>query len=221
MKKNLRLSMAAVLLSFSSFAQVQYGVKAGVNLANWNGQFMESLDNVVKLSNGFVQSQMKPGIYAGGYAEIPISGIFSVQPGLYYSQKGYTLQGDLSIEKLNFLGANAKAQVQSHYIDVPVLLKAEPVKGLQIFGGPQMSYLVKNNLQVNADVLGFSLLNTDLDITDQFQRWDMGIVGGIGYQFDNGINIQAAYEHGLRRLDANENFKTFNKVYKLGVGFRF
>jgi Outer membrane protein beta-barrel domain len=221
MKKSLRLSMAAVLLSFSSFAQVQYGIKAGVNFSNWKGEFMESLNNVVSLSNGFVQSQMKPGIYVGGFAELPLAQNFSIQPGLYYSQKGYTLQGDLSIEKLNFLSANARAQVQSHYIDIPVLLKAEPVKGLQIYAGPQISYLAKNNLHVNAGVLGFSLLNTNLDITDQFQRWDMAIVGGVGYQFENGLNIHAGYDHGLKRLDANENFRTFNRVYKLGVGFKF
>ncbi len=221
MKKSLRLSMAAVLISFSTFAQIHYGIKAGVNFANWKGEFTDNPDNVVKLSNGYVQTQMKPGIYAGGFAEIPVAEGFSIQPGLYYSQKGYTLQGYLSVEKLNFLSSNAKAQVQSHYIDIPVLLKAEPVKGLQLYAGPQLSYLAKNNLHVNAGVLGFSLLNTNLDITDQFQRWDMAIVGGVGYQFENGLNVHAGYDHGLRRLDANENFKTFNRVYKVGVGLRF
>jgi hypothetical protein len=221
MKKYLRLSIVAIVFSFSSFAQIQYGIKAGVNFANWKGEFMESLDNVITLSNGFVQSQMKPGICVGGFAELPIAQGFSIQPGLYYSQKGYMLQGDLSVEKLNFLSANAKAQVQSHYIDIPVLLKAEPIKGLQLYAGPQISYLANSNLHVNAGVLGFSLLNTKLDITDQFQSWDMAIVGGVGYQFENGLNIHASYDHGLKRLDANENFRTFNRVYKLGIGYKF
>ena len=131
------------------------------------------------------------------------------------------MQGDLKIDALKFLGVNASAKVEAHYIDIPLVLKAELAKGLSIYAGPQVSYLVKNNLHLNAGVLGISLYNDRLDITDNFNRVDMGLAGGIGYKFDNGFNIKAGYDYGLSKLDKNDNFKAYNRVAKISVGFSF
>ena len=50
---------------------------------------------------------------------------------------------------------------------------------------------------------------------------DVGLTGGLGYQFNNGFSISASYDHGLSRLDKNENFKAYNQAVKVGVGFTF
>jgi hypothetical protein len=95
------------------------------------------------------------------------------------------------------------------------------VNGLQLFAGPQLSYLVKNNIQVKAGALGLSLYNKNFDVTSNFKKWDAGLSGGVGYEFANGFNIQASYDHGLSRPDANSRLKSYNSAVKLGVGFRF
>jgi len=33
--------------------------------------------------------------------------------------------------------------------------------------------------------------------------------------------VNAGYDHGLSRLDKNSNFKSYNRTFKVGVGFRF
>ncbi|MBP6022025.1 porin family protein [Ferruginibacter sp.] len=221
MKYKFTLAVISILIMNSTKAQITYGVQAGATIANWKGDALQSLNDVVDLSNGFVTTKSKTGISIGGYVNIPVTDKISFEPGLQYAQKGYTMQGDLKIDALKFLGVNASAKVEAHYIDIPLVLKAELAKGLSIYAGPQVSYLVKNNLHLNAGILGISLYNDRLDITDNFNRMDMGLAGGIGYKFDNGFNIKAGYDYGLSKLDKNDNFKAYNRVAKISVGFSF
>ena len=60
-----------------------------------------------------------------------------------------------------------------------------------------------------------------MDATQQLNRWDAAITGGVGYQFGNGVNITAAYDHGLMKADANKNMESYNHSFKVGVGFTF
>jgi hypothetical protein len=95
------------------------------------------------------------------------------------------------------------------------------IDGFQIFAGPQVSYLAKADLKTTAGVLGFNLLNKTLDATDQFNRWDAGVTAGIGYQLSNGVNISASYDHGLSKVDANQNLESYNRGFKVGLGLKF
>ena len=70
-------------------------------------------------------------------------------------------------------------------------------------------------------VLGISLFNKGIDITNRFNRVDLGLSGGLGYQFDNGLNLQAGYDYGLSKLDKNANYAAYNRVIKVSVGYTF
>lgn len=216
------LLFASVALSIGAMAQVQpsFGIKAGITSSGMRGEAVNNLQNLLDFADGMITTNNRNGFFAGGNVSIPVSQNISVEPGLYYAQKGYELRGDLNIKNVEFLGANAKAQLTSHYIDVPVLLKAN-LGGLQVFAGPQVSYLASANLRTTAGVLGFNLLNRTMDATEQFNRWDAGITGGVGYQFKNGLNLAAAYDHGLSRADANKSLESYNRSIKVGVGFSF
>jgi hypothetical protein len=207
--------------AFSSSAQIKPTIKAGVIQATWKGDAQASLSQVVQTTDGYLTSKNRNGFYFGAGVDIPLGDFLSVEPALQYTQRGYGLKGNLNINQLKIDALNARATSQMHYVDLPLMLKVKPVKGLQVFAGPQVSYLVKNNLRADVAVLGFSLLKKDLDITDQFNRWDVGVAGGIGYEFDNGIGIAATYERGFNRLDNNQQFKVFNEGYKVGLTYKF
>ena len=209
------------LFSISAFAQIKPILKAGIINATWKGEARETFSSVIDQTNGIIESRKRTGFYIGAGADIPLGEMVSIEPGLVYTQRGYGLKGNLTINKLKIEALNARATSQMHYIDVPVLIKVKPAGGLTIFAGPQVSYLVKNNLQADIALLGFSLLNTDLDITNQFNRFDMGITGGIGYEFEGGFGIAASYEKGFNRLDKNQNFKVFNEAIKAGFTYKF
>ena len=216
------LLFASIVFSIGAMAQVQpsFGIKGGVSSSGMRGEAVGSLQNLLDFTDGMITTSNRTGFFAGTYATIPVSENVSVEPGLYYAQKGYELRGELGLKDVAFLGANAKVQLTSHYIDMPVLLKAN-LGGLQVFAGPQISYLAAADLRTTAGVLGFNLLNRTMNATEQFNRWDAGITGGLGYQFKNGLNISAAYEHGLSKVDANKNLDSYNQSIKVGVGFSF
>ena len=198
MRKNFLLICS---LAFSSllFAQTtpSFGIRGGLSSASMKGDAANSLNDMLDFTNGGITSGNHTGFFGGGYVSIPVTDQFSVEPALYYSQKGYELRGALNVKGLEFLGANAKAKLTSNYIDLPILLKGN-FSGFQVFGGPQISYLANANLKTTAGVLGFNLLNKNMDATEQFNRWDMAVVGGVGYQFKNGMNLSASYDHGFR-----------------------
>lgn len=221
MKKQILL-FASFAISAITFAQSKpsFGISGGVTSSNMKGDAVNSLQNLIDYTNGAITTSSHTGFFAGVNAAIPVSELVSVQPGLYYSQKGYDMQGDLNIKGADFLGINGKAKLTSSYIDIPVLLKLN-FNGLQVFAGPQVSYLAKADLKTTAGVLGFNVLNKTMDATNQFNRWDAGVTGGIGYQFTNGFNVFASYDHGLSKVDANQNVDSYNRSFKVGAGFRF
>lgn len=221
MKRIFTLAVVGTAFVNQTQSQIKYNVNAGVNFSNWQGDAVKSMNDVVDLSNGFITTKGKTGFHIGGSIDIPVAENIWVEPGVQYSQKGYTMAGDLKIDALKFLGANASAKVQAHYIDIPVMLKAAVAKGFSIYAGPQVSLLLKNNLRLNAGILGISLVNTRLDITDNFNKTDFAVAGGVGYNFDNGIMLKAGYDYGLSKLDKNDNFKAYNRVAKISVGLTF
>ena len=220
--KNKILLFFSLVISASSFAQTKtsLGVRAGILSSGFRGNTVNSLNNLLDFSNGGITTADHTGFFGGIYASVPVGGVISIEPGLYYSQKGYDINGALNLKGLDFLGANAKAKLQMQYIDIPVLLKAN-LGGLQLFAGPQFSYLSKADLHTTAGALGINLLNSSMDATSQFNRWDAGITGGIGYQFSNGINLMASYDYGLSKIDANRNTSTYNRAIRLGLGISF
>jgi hypothetical protein len=223
MKKIYSLLCYLTVISFGTVIaqQPSFGIRGGISISDWHGNAVNSLSNLVTFSNGMVSTRSTTGFHAGGYMNIPATETFSVEPGIYFSQKGYMMKGDVDINALKFFAPGASINVQSSYIDVPVILKANLTSGLQLYAGPQVSYLLHNNLHVAAGVLGFSLFKRDMDVTSSFKKWDVGVTGGLAYQFSNGFNIQAGYEHGLSKLDANSNFRSYNRVIKVGVGYTF
>jgi hypothetical protein len=222
MKKQLLViaTLFVTAFSYAQTAQTTFGIRAGLSSATISGQTMSSLNNILDYTNGMITPARHLGIYGGVYASVPLSEQLSFEPGIYYSQKGYELKGSLGIKGIEFLGANAKALLNTNYIDVPILLKGN-FNGFQIFGGPQVSYLANAGLKTTAGVLGINLLNNNMDVTSNFSRWDAAITGGIGYQFSKGMNITASYDYGLGKVDANQQFNSYNRAFKVGLGFSF
>jgi hypothetical protein len=221
MIKKICFSIISVLMINSLYAQVSYGIRAGANFAKWQGDDLQVIEDLLDKTDGYVVTKGKTGWHVGGYVNIPISNTFSFEPGLAYSKKGYSIKGDAQIPVLKILAINAGVQVQQHYIDMPLVLKAKLVKGLNIYAGPQVSYLVRSTLNAKLGVLGINIFNRGFGITERFNKVDMGLTGGIGYQFSNGLNVQAGYDYGLSKLDKNDNYAAYNRVVKVSVGFSF
>jgi hypothetical protein len=98
-------------LAFSTiiFAQTSpsFGVRAGLSSAKMSGDAADNLNDLLDFTNGGVTTNSHTGFFGGGYVNIPLTSQLSVEPALYYTQKGYELRGELNVKGLDFLGANA------------------------------------------------------------------------------------------------------------------
>lgn len=209
---------------FSVFTNAQsnasFGVRAGISSAGMRGEAVKSLNDVLGFTNGIVTTNNHIGFFAGMYASIPAGNTVSVEPALYYSQKGYALNGTLSLKGVEFLSATAKAELNMQYIDMPVLIKLN-FSGFQVFAGPQISYLLQADLHATAGALGVNVLNSKMNVAQQFNKWDAAATAGLGYQFTNGINVIVSYDYGLTKADAGRSVKGYNTAVKAGIGFSF
>lgn len=221
MKKILLSITVLLVFALTSNAQIKFGVQAGANVSTLKGDAIQSLNNVFDITKGMVDQASKYGFTGRVYASIPVDKMFGVETGLSYQQKGYKVAGDFNSNFLKLLNVRADLINTSHYIGLDALAKVNPVEGLSIKAGPQVSYLAKNNLNVRSSVLGFNLINRDINLTGNTNQWDVGLTGGIGYTFKNGISLNGYYTHGLSPIDKNSNIKAFNRSGGITVGFEF
>jgi hypothetical protein len=221
MKKSIILFLVSVVCTAPLFAQSSFGIKAGVVNSNWKGDALNTLGSVVEVTNGFISKKSKTGFTIGAYANIPVVEKFEIETAINYTKRGYALRGDLAVNALKFLGVNASAHINANYIDVPVLLKTNVTKRLQLYAGPQVSYLAQANFRVRAGVLGINVYNRTLDLTNNFNRLDVAITGGIGYKISKHLNLAAGYDYGLSRLDNNKNLNAYNRTAKLSASYSF
>jgi hypothetical protein len=117
MKKVLLLFVLASSLVVSQ-AQVKFGGKLGLNIANIVGDDAEDFKS-------------KLGFNLGAFAEIPVSENFSAKPELNFSTQGAKFDSDDDDAKLNL-----------NYINIPLLGKYNSNSGFFAETGPQLGFLV-------------------------------------------------------------------------------
>ena len=213
------ISMAVSSIGFGQTTPT-FGVRAGVTSSGIRGEALGNLDKLLDFTNGMITKTNNTGFFVGLNSSIPLGENFFVEPGIYYTQKGSQINGKLNGKAGDLLGVSAKAILQANYIDVPLILKAN-IGGLQLFAGPQISYLTDAQLKTTAGVLGINLLNNTIDASSVINKWDAAVTGGIGYQFTNGMNIMASYDYGILKADANRKAATYNQSIKVGIGINF
>ncbi|QNE40994.1 PorT family protein [Hymenobacter sp. NBH84] len=200
---------------------VQLGIRAGVNVADWYGDAVQSVMSLADYTNGAVTRETRTGFHAGLYATLPLGERFAIEPGVLYSEKGTQLRGTASVPGFEVLSANVTATARTAYVDVPVLAKAYLTRGLYLYAGPQASFLVSSKVRVAAGALGFTAFRQDFDTKNQFRSVDFAAVGGLGYQFDSGFGLSAGYDYGLSSLDKNNSFQAQNRVIKASLNYSF
>ncbi|MCC3156625.1 PorT family protein [Hymenobacter sp. 15J16-1T3B] len=200
---------------------VRFGIRAGLNVADWSGDAVQGVQQLLDLTDGAVTRQQRPGFHAGAYVSLPLGPRFTLEPGVQYAEKGVVVTGKLPLEQLDFLNAKATATARMGYIDVPVLLKGYLTRGLYLYAGPQASYLATGKVRVAAGALGFTAFKQDFDVRRYFRSIDFGVTGGAGYQFANGLGLSAGYDYGLSSLDDSNRFDAQNRVVKASLNYTF
>ncbi len=198
MKKTL---CATVLLAVAATAaQAQspsFGIKAGASLTNFADR--GSFKNKLGFNGGFV-------------ANLPVSDVFSIQPELLYSMKGYKFSAD------DGFGTQVDGRKTLHYIDVPVLARIN-AGGLFFEAGPQFGYLVAAKFaqdgSANFPAGGYS-------VRRDYKALDFGYAAGLGYQLPAGPGIGLRYNGGIRKINESSGGQSVrNSAFQLYLTYMF
>ncbi len=121
MKKVILLAFVLFMTRFTSFTQLTYGAKAGINLSS------------ISFSDDKYNTSVKSGFHAGGFVHYPINAKTGVQAELLYSTEG----NKWDTKPSSFTGVIKSSQVR-----IPVLIHYKIDPRFAIEAGPQFRWLV-------------------------------------------------------------------------------
>ncbi|MGL1886552.1 MAG: PorT family protein [Reichenbachiella sp.] len=184
--KKVYLSLFALLLSTGLFAQVEFGVKAGLNFNSASVDVANSGGNVNDVAD------TRTGYHFGAYGVIKL-GPIALQPEAYYSVQG-----------ANITVGTAEAAINSSYLQIPILVRLNFLKILNIHAGPQYGFLFKNELDQDGAVQ---------DLKDQSASGDFSVVVGVGLDLPFGLRVTGRYVKGF--TDMIEDTATSGTSYSI------
>lgn len=194
MKKLLTIACLFLAITFiarQARAQVDFGIRAGVNFST--------------LYNTFDDVDTQTGLLAGVYLQIPVSNNFIIQPELLYSAKGVEDEEPAGAEVFHL-----------NYITVPLFLKYKfTLQGAltpYIAAGPYIAYLTDNYVTRDG--------KTVTEEVSAIRDYDIGASIGAGLEY-SGFNFGVRYSIGFVPIGTFETVDDKNKVFSIVAGFTF
>jgi len=205
MKKFFTLLFIVAAFTSISLAQMQLGLKAGLNIANIGGSDVDELVG---------QSLDSKTTFAGGiFFMYQFSDMFAIQPEAYYSMKGAT-----------YSEGGVDLTISLDYIEIPLLLKfIIPIKGSNIrpsiFAGPAIGFNTTHKMKVE-----YSGQSAEEDIPDtKSTDFSLAFGGGVGFPVGNGeLGVDVRYILGLSTIDdSSDPWDVKNNVINFNLYYGF
>lgn len=189
--------LGASLLLLGSCAPCNFLVRGGANFGTIRGDETDDLSS-------------RTAVFVGVGTECEVADLVAIRPELMYSQQGAEYEDSDGFD----------GRFKLDYLNVPVMAKLNVSDGFFVEAGPQIGFLLSAKDEYDSPTSG------EDDIKDLIKSTDFGANIGLGYQFDNGLNIGARYNLGLTNINDVEDspgfdFKNQNSVLSLGVGYKF
>lgn len=186
----------------SDGAAPRAGIKGGLNWSNL------IVDDVNTRHDRF-------GFHAGVYGQLFASRAFTIQPEVNFSTKGNKIETDAGVIQQEY-------KFNLSYIDIPVLAVFKLGRVAEIHVGPYWSYLVGANIDRDGDVAD----TFDRVDRDNFEKWDYGLAGGIGFNLGEGAQLGARYNYGMKDIARSNGARmmlgdTKNSVGQIYLAFNF
>ena len=233
MKKCLQFSffMCLFLIGTTSHAQITMGVRAGVNVANYNFKFGAStpssqqpnFDNIAVLTIGVP-------------VEIMISKHFAIQAELNFNQKGFgsksSTSGSSGSTSFSF---SSEGKVIIDWLELPILAKAKfgTENGVNggLFLGPSFGYGLsgKSKGTSTSTINGVTTTSSNSETLnfkdDEHSRVDVGVNIGGELTYHN-LFFDARYQLGVTNMFTGDNasngdVNATTRGLALTVGYRF
>jgi hypothetical protein len=217
MKTRMIALMAGLCLLMSTgFSQTKtaFGIRAGVNFQNINGEDASGEDWDYKLKTGF---------HVGVDVDIPIAQDFYIRPGVLFTTKGAKLDDD-------------ETKINLSYIEVPIGFAYKPMLGTGrlILGiGPYVAFAVGGKIK-NDDAEEDIEFENEISPTQAIsgppylKSLDFGGNLFFGYEFSQHFFAQINAQLGMSNImpkiegvDDDDRGKAKNTGFGVSLGYRF
>ena len=200
MKKVILMILLAFAFSQTSTAQLDFGVKAGLN---YNSESIQETGQDL-----FEGAESKTGYHAGIWLrfKLPIIG-FYLRPELVYTN----LENELLYKESQTTSYNFQK------VDIPVLIGKKFFGIGNVFAGPSFQYILNSDFSLN------DIENVDTD------GFTVGLQFGAGIELNN-LGIDVRWERGLNTVEStflnvstntNVTFDTRVNQIIIGLSYKF
>jgi len=169
--KKLGLFIGSALLCTLSFSQhtPKFGIKTGVNVANFKTNTAEEYDSRI-------------GFHGALLSHIHLSREFALQPEIQYSQEGtkYNVNVNNSLNEVT---------TKLDYINLPIMLQYMFNNGFRLEAGPQFGFLI--NAKDDIEGIGETERKTF------YKSTNVSVGLGANYLSYSGFGVGARYNFGL------------------------
>lgn len=206
MKKIILTTISVLAFSFINAQNIKFGIKGGGHLSNLKG----NIENETP----------KFGVQLGGFAEFKITNVFFIQPEILYSTQG----GKYELSGVDYL---YKQELNSSYLNIPIMAKYYVVDKLILEAGPQIGFLLtaKGKFETRD---GADFLSGNGSAKDIYQKVNVGFNIGAGYDFTENISAGIRYHSGMANeiryytgiLDQRQ-IRLRNDVISISIGYKF
>ncbi len=217
MKKVISLFIVLFVIAFTTqtFAQIKYGVRAGLNLANM--AFSEDL--------GDMDQSMNMSFHIGGILDYGLSETAGIEAGLLLSGKGTKLEGSYTEMGVTI---TSKSTMAPMYLEIPIHgyynLDLGGAK-LRIFAGPYFGFGIAGKYKMEMSGGGISLdeeedLEYGSEDDSDLASSDFGLNIGAGVNLGS-ILVSAQYGLGMANLDpaGSDDYTVKNKVIGISLTY--
>jgi hypothetical protein len=210
--KALLIALTTTVFALGAKAQSKttFGIRAGVNFQNLNGEDAQGHD---------FDNKIKTGFNIGVNAEVPLAPDFYIQPGLLFSTKGCKTENP----------GTDDTKVNLSYLEIPINLLYKPTLGagkLLLGFGPYIGIAVGGKRKTGSNDVSFEFSNdvksTDPAYTRTLKRLDFGGNLLAGYELSSKISVQLNAQLGMSNLFPKVDGKKLDdKLKNTGFGISF
>lgn len=245
------VTLGLFAISLQGYSQVNFGIKAGMNINNISQDFKEDYYEF--------GTKWKAGFHVGPMVDISFVPMVGLQTGLIFTRKGFEIDLDKFVDDfkeelgefayLLDIDIDGRATASYNYLEVPIHATVN-ILNFQFFAGPYIGIGVGGKSVIDAtlkaSLLGEEFTETideeydlipvfgdydpdDLDDDEEaFNAFDFGLNFGVGYHIGP-ILLNAGYSLGLGNMTPGETDNDFdpadrkmsNRVITVSASFYF
>jgi hypothetical protein len=211
--KKICIFFVALLLSFTGFTQVKFGLFAGPHISSAS----YSVQGVKQ------PTESKWGFHVGGNYKIPFENQLFFAPAISYKLMGYKVVFNRPSFPPDLLATDNNTTY--HEVDIDILLHYEFGKKASHFFfrlGPSVNFILWGKENFNLETGENVERSMKFSVTKGYGRYDASLVGQAGFETVKGISIYAHYAEHLFSMNNEEQGPTIrNRLAGITLGKYF